>query len=410
MDLLPYVPVIAFLLAMEGFFSGAEMAIIACDKLRIRGLAAEGGRGARLVEKMLQKPEWLLGTTLVGTNLAEVSNAVLVTLLLISRDPVRGEFLAVLIMSPLILFWGEILPKTFFRQKADFLAPRVVFVLWFAGKVFWPVLWLITVVPRALPWTSGRSSEEQDAVRREDLRILLNLPQNGSDILTEQRKMVDRLIDLSDKKVQEIMIPLIDVVAVPEKADIAEAVRLIGESGHSRLPVFRDRIVQIIGVLRHFDLLLAEERSGAIGPHVCPALYVPETKKVYPLLLQMKKSGNSIAIAVDEYGGATGIITVEDILEEIVGEIEDEHDSKKSLYQRIGPASYLLDARIETDQMNERLGVEIPEGDYETLGGLLMSRMGRIPREGEVLRMGKLTLTVTQATQRAIVQVRLDIL
>jgi len=411
MEILPYLPVILFLLAMEAFFSGSEMAVVNCDKLKIRSESSEGVRGARLVVSMLEKPERLLGTTLVGTHLAMVTNTILVAFLLIDRFPHKGEFYTVLIMSPLILFWGEILPKALSKQRADFLAPRVVYVLWAASRVFAPILWFITAIPRVLP--RGASNMAENAVgilEREDLKLLLRLPQNGSDIMKEERKMVDRLIELSGKKVDEVMIPLVDVAAVSETATLDEAVGLMVEKGHSRLPVFRERIVNIVGLLHHFDLLLAKDRLGGITPLARPALYVPETKQVYELLLDMKKRGYSMAIAVDEYGGATGVITVEDILEEIVGEIEDEYDPKRSLYTKIGPTTYLFDSRIETDHLNERFQLDLPEGSYETLGGLLMSHIGRIPEAGEILRLRNLVFTVEKATPRSIEKVRLDIL
>ncbi len=411
MEILPFVLVISFLLLMEGFFSGSETAIVNCDKLKIQSRAAEGRRGARLVQKMLEEPEWLLGTTLVGTSLAAVTCTVLLALQLMGTyDAQRGEFYAILIMSPLALFWGQILPKTFFRQKADALAPRVIYILWLASKVFSPILWFITTVPRFYPWWRKRDTETAMGVlRRDDLKLLLNMPQPGSDIEVEERKMVDRLIDLPDKKVNEVMIPLVEVSAVPETASWEQAVQLLVARGHSRLPVFRERIVHMVGILHHFDLLLAPDRSGGITSLVRPAFFVPETKRVYGLLLQMKKSGNNMAIAVDEYGGATGIITLEDILEEIVGEIEDEYDRQKLLYRKIGPSSYLIDARTEIDQLNEKLSLQIPEGDYETLGGFLMTRMGRIPKDGEVVRLQNLAMTVEKATPRSVQTVRLDI-
>ena len=410
MELLPYLPVILFLLAMEAFFSGSEMAIVSCDKLKIRTDSSGGARGAKLVESMLEKPEWLLGTTLVGTNLAVVSNTILVTFLAIDRFQHRGELIAVLLLSPLVLFWGEILPKTLFRQKADFLAPRVIYPLWAASRVFTPALWFFTAIPRLLPRGSSRLAEAGgNILHRDDLKLLLRLPSDGSDMLKEERKMVDRLIELSGKKVDDVMIPLVDVVAVPEESTLEEAVRMMVEKGHSRLPVFREQVVNIVGLLHHFDLLLKKDLSGGIRASARPVFYVPETKQVYELLLDMKRHGHSMAIAVDEYGGSTGIITVEDILEEIVGEIEDEYDPKRSLYTKIGPSAYLLDSRIEIDHMNERFQLDLPEGSYETLGGLLMSHIGRIPEEGEVLRLKNLVFTVETATPRSVRKVRLDI-
>jgi CBS domain containing-hemolysin-like protein len=339
-----------------------------------------------------------------------VSNTILVTFLMIELFQHKGEFYAVIFMSPVLPFFGEILPKSFFQTKADFLAPRVIYVLWLASRIFYPIVWVITAIPRALPLASSEAAEMGIGIlEREDLKLLLRLPQNGSDMLKEEKRMVDRLIELSGKKVGEVMIPLVDVAAIPERASFDEAVKLMVQGGHSRLPVFRERIVNIVGVMHHFDLLLMKDHSHGIASLARPAFYVPETKRAYELLLDMKKSGHGIAIAVDEYGGATGIITVEDILEEIVGEIEDEYDPRRSLYQSIGPTTYLLDSRIEIDYLNERFQIDLPKGDYETLGGFLMSHMGQVPEEGQVFRLRNLVFTVEKATPRSIQKVRMDI-
>jgi CBS domain containing-hemolysin-like protein len=402
---------VILLLALESIFSGSEMAIIGCDKLKIRAEAARGGRGAALLEHMLKKPEWLLGTCLVGTNLAVVTNTIFVTFLLAGLFPEKGEFYTVLVMSPLVLFWGEILPKTYFQQKADLLAPKVIYFLWIASRVFSPLLWFITVFPGLLSRLVRKDLQDKQGVllQRVDLKLLLRMPQIGSDMLAEEIRMVDRLIELSNKTVEEVMIPLVDVSAVPETTTWEQAVRVIVEKGYSRIPVFRERIVHIVGILHHFDLLLAEEQAPGTLPPVRPAFYVPETKQVYELLLQMKRSGSNMAIAVDEYGGAVGIITVEDILEEIVGEIEDEYDPARSLYKKIGPSSYLFNARAEMEFLNEKFLFGLPEGDYETLGGFLTSRVGRILEEKETFRFGNLLFTIEKATPRAIRQVRIDV-
>lgn len=399
---------VPLLLLVEGFFSGSEISVIACDKLKLRAQAARGVRGAALLEEMLKKPEWLLGTTLVGTNLAVVTNTILVTFLLVELFPVRGEWVALAAVSPLILFWGELLPKAFFQQKADFLAPKVIYLLWIASWLFYPFLWVITALPGVLSRASGHA-KPAPLVERMDLQVLLDMPQTGTDMREEEIRMVDRLIELSGKTVEEVMIPLVDVTAIPEHTSREDAVRIIVEKGYSRLPVFRERIVHIVGILHHFDLLLSEDRTGTVAALARPAFYVPETKQVYELLLQMKKSGNNMAIAVDEYGGAVGIITVEDILEEIVGEIEDEYDPARLLYQKIGPSSFLVSARAEIEFLNEKFPFRLPEGDYETLGGFLTQRMGKIPREGETLRFGSLLFTVEKASARAIQQVRIDV-
>jgi len=410
MELIPYLLLVLFLVLAEGFFSGSETALVACDKEKLKRAAADGLRGARLLEGMLARPERLVATIMVGANLAVVLNTVLVTYLVMETWGDGMVFWAVLVLIPVVLFWAEVLPRAVFERKADELAPRVVYGLWFASRVLSPLLWLMTALHRALAAEPTPGAENgAGSLRRDDLRLLLQAPQLGSDILAEERRMVDRLMDLSGKTVEDVMVPLVDVAAVPETATREQAIRLMMEMGHSRLTVFRDRVVHIVGTLHHFDLLLAPEDTDGIGPLVRPAYFVPETKPVFQLFLFMKKSGNNMAIAVDEYGGATGCITLEDILEEIVGEIEDEYDRGRPLVRKIGPSSYRVEARSEIEHLNERLSLGIPRGDYETLGGFLMSRMGRIPKEGDVFRLPNLVITVENATPRAVQTLRVDL-
>ncbi|MEW6442885.1 MAG: hemolysin family protein [bacterium] len=407
-----YLGWVLLLLVLEGFFSGSEAAVLASDRIQMRAEAARGGRGASRVEKMLKRPERIVGTTLMGSRLTMAANTILVSFLIATRVPSDlAAFLAVVALLPFILFCGEVLPRTLLQRRADFFAPRVAPFLWIASWFFWPLLWLFTRLPGSLSRLARKSLHLPPGLllKPVDLKLLLRTPAAGTDMLADEIRMVDRLIDLSGKTVEEVMIPLVEVTAMAETASWEQAAQVIVEKGYSRLPVFRERIVHIVGVLNQFDLLLSKDRAAGIARLVRPAFYVPETKQVYELLLQMQRTGSNMAIAVDEYGGAVGIITIEDILEEIVGEIEDEYDPTRSFFLKLGPASYLLDGRIEIQFLNEKLPLRLPEGDYETLGGFLTTRMGRIPKEKETLRLGGLLFTIEKATYRAIRQVRLDV-
>jgi CBS domain containing-hemolysin-like protein len=204
------------------------------------------------------------------------------------------------------------------------------------------------------------------------------------------------------------MIPLIEVSAVEDKYTIEETIAIISKKGYSRLPVYHERIDNIIGVINSFDLLnTANEQS--IKPFVRTVLYVPEFKPVDELLVEMQKKGNHLAIVVDEYGGTMGIITIEDILEEIVGEIKDEYDVDRRLYLKTGWNKYLINARMEIDQIHELLHLSLPDGDFETLGGFLLEKFGHIPKPGEIAKHQNLTFTIVSADERSIGEVRIKV-
>ena len=221
--------------------------------------------------------------------------------------------------------------------------------------------------------------------------------------------MIDRLFDFAHTTVKEAMIPLVEVEAVEDSAAVKEVVSLIRAKGYSRIPVYKERIDNIIGVINSFDLLDTALSEGPLTTFMRPVPYVPEVKPVDDLLIEMQKQRNHISIVVDEYGGAVGIITIEDILEEIVGEIQDEYDRDERLYHTIGENKYMVSSRMEVDQMCELLSLTLPEGDYETLGGFLLERFGHIPKPGEVLHFDNMTFTVLSSDERSIGRVKIEI-
>jgi len=227
-----------------------------------------------------------------------------------------------------------------------------------------------------------------------------------SDIKTSERKMIDRLLSFKDLTAYDVMVPLIKVIAINEQATIQEARTLIARWKHRRLPVYRERIDQISGILNSFDIL-GEELAAPIKSYIRPAVYVPSNMKVTTLLEQFQKSGNNMAIVVDEYGGAEGIVTIEDILEEIVGEIGDEYDLIQPHYRVQRDASIVVSGQTDIREINERFNLDIPEGEYETISGFLMQQMQKIPQVGECYRVKDSILTVTRATPSAVLEIKI---
>jgi CBS domain containing-hemolysin-like protein len=221
--------------------------------------------------------------------------------------------------------------------------------------------------------------------------------------------MIERLLDFSRTVVREAMIPLIDIATLEDTASIRDAIALIGTKGYSRIPVYHERIDNITGIINSFDLLASLPLDQSLRSLIRRAPYVPETKPIDGLLIEMQKKRNHIAIVVDEYGGTVGIITIEDILEEIVGEIQDEYDNDQQLYRRIGRNKYIIHSRMGKDQMQELLSLTLPEGDFETMGGFLLDQFGHIPQPGEVLKYNQVTFTVLSSDERSIGEVGIAI-
>jgi CBS domain containing-hemolysin-like protein len=228
-----------------------------------------------------------------------------------------------------------------------------------------------------------------------------------ADVTVSEAEMIDKIFDLGETAVREVMVPLVDVAALAETATRVDAVRLIQERGFSRIPVFTDRVFNIVGVVTAMDLLRRGGEATDVRALMRPATYVPETKRIDDLLREMQKNRVQLAVVVDEYGGAVGIVTVEDIVEEVVGEIRDEHDRTPDTVERLADGSYQVAGRARLEELNDALDLDLPKGDFETLAGLVLATLHRIPLVGEVFRVRGYTVTVLEADKRRVLAVRI---
>ena len=396
--------VIALCLAAEAFFSGSEIAVVSADRATLRHAAANGSKGAALALKMLEKPEWILSTTLIGTNVAVVANTTIATALIYQQLGEGFGWLAIVVVAPLIWVFGEIVPKSAFQQRADAITPKAIFLLNFFSYLFWPILWGFAHLSRRLSLGNGGPNP---FTLREEIRTLIEMSPAAGDILPEEKSMIRRVFDFSETTAGEIMVPLIDVVGIEKGSTCADAAHIAAEAKHKRLPVFDERIDQIVGTLNALDVLL-EDAEKPIVTYVRPVVYVPPSKSIGELLVEFSQ-GDIFAVVVDEFGGSEGIVTLEDVLEEIVGELEDEFDERSAsqpMIREVGHNHYIMSARVEIDTLDDTLQLTLPDGDYETLGGFLNSITGEIPVVGEVITYRKITFTVLQATPQAIQEVR----
>jgi CBS domain containing-hemolysin-like protein len=396
-------------LILQGFFSGSELALVSADRIRIRQRAAAGDRAARLLESFYAAPQPLLATTLLGTSLAVVTSTVAVTLALLARG--QPEWLPVAILSPTLLTFGEVIPKTLFQQNADRIAPRVVGPLWLLSRVLAPLWYVVGRMTLAITSWLG-VPEPRALVTREELELLLKSPPGGAaregEITEGERRMIRNIFEFGETTADDVMVPLSEVFALPETATLEVAAREALDKRHSRIPIYRERVDQVVGILHAFELLRAGAREGTVGELVRPPIFVPEGQPAVDLLVRLQRERQGMAVVVDEYGGAVGVVTIEDILEEIVGEIEDEHDRAEPLPIRSdGLGVWRVRARTPIEQVNATLKLQLPEGeDYESIGGLMLAELKRIPRTGERVKVGGVTLEVVTANERAIEEIR----
>ena len=408
MDILLTLILILVFLLMEAFFSGSEIGVVSADQMKLRHEAAKGSRGAKLALEMLKKPEWLLSTTLVGTNIAVVSNTTIVTALMIELFGVQHSWFAIVLVAPLIWIFGEIVPKSIFQQRANTITPRAIFLLRLASYVFYPILIVFTLTTRLLTWRFGQNIQNPFTLR-EEILTMLQMPAAEGDIQPDEKDMIQRIFSFSETTAYEVMIPLIDVAAIEQGTTCGEAIALAHAEAHIRLPVYVERVDKVVGVLNALELLGADAHHP-IKPFIREVRFVPPSKNISELLLDLRKDGDTVAVVVDEFGGAAGLVTMEDIMEEVVEEMEDEYDSGEKPVQwirKISKRDYMVSARIEVDSLEEELGIQFPKGKYATLAGFLLEKSGEIPAPGTVIKRRGITFTIERSTPQAIQEVRM---
>ena len=404
-----YVWIILLSLALTALFSASEMAFIAANRVRLRHLAEEGSQTAARYLEAFRRPERVLATCMMGVTIAHITASSVSTWALL---PVLGSWSAVAVtaaLTPIMLVFGEVMPKAVAREWATPLIRSLFRVIELSSWVLAPLTWgANAVVGKALALFGRTPSSTRQFVSREELKLLLQMEPEEADVTVSEAEMIDKIFDLGQKTVREIMVPLVDVTALPATAHPEDAVRLISERGFSRIPLFTDRVFNLIGFVTAMDLLRRGAQVSDLRSIMRPATYAPETKRIDDLLREMQKGRIQLAVVVDEYGGAVGIVTIEDILEQIVGEIEDEHDRTPATVERLPDGSYRVAGRVSIDELNGSLDWELPKGDFETVAGLVLSTVNRIPAVGEVFQVNRYTFTVLEADERRILRVRID--
>ncbi|MEW8317917.1 MAG: hemolysin family protein [Candidatus Thiodiazotropha sp.] len=408
---------ILFFLLLKGFFSGSEIAMVNSDKLKLRHQAKLGNRGANQVLRLFKTPDVILGTTLVGTNIATVTISTLGALVCIDLFGKTGDLISVIILTPILLIFGEVVPKSVFQQEADSLVGRLIYILRFFSYVFYPVIFIFSRVARLATRVVGGGIVPQNMfITREELRVLLDVSESTSDPQTIDRKRIRRIIRFADTTVGEAMIPLPDVVGFNEVRNMKEAVRLVMKHGYNRLPVYRGNITNVKGILTldTWDLMLPDIEEQPIADYISPVLYLSPRQTIDRALPMLQARKDHMAVVVDEFGSAVGILTMEDVFEEVVGEIDvgydfDEYHPKRRIYiEHESENRHLVSGRMPISEINDILHVDFPVEEALTVGGLIVSRLRHIPSDGDFIEEAGHRMTVIESDERSVVKVRIE--
>jgi putative hemolysin len=390
------------------FFSAAEMAFIAANRLRLRYLAEEGNGTAQSYLEAFRQPERVLSTAMIGVTMCHIVAASAVTWLLLPLLGGMAPIVVTILLTPVMLVVGEIMPKAVAREWATSLILRLYRPLTWAAVLLVPFVSFANVVVGAiLRMFGGRQADMRAFVSREELKALLQLEPGEADVTTIEAQLIDKIFDLGDTTVREVMVPLVEVAMLADTATPRDAVAFIMDRGFSRVPIFRQRETNIVGVVGAKDILSRGAAVRALDELKRPPYYVPETKRIDDLLREMQRNRTHMAVVVDEYGGSTGVVTLEDILEQIVGDIHDEHERAAAPAERLPDGSYRVAARANIDELNEALDWNLPKRDYETVAGLVLATLHRIPRAGEEFQIAGYSITVLESDARRVISAKI---
>lgn len=404
--------IVLALLALSAFFSSAETALTTVNKLRVRTLAEAGNKDALILTRVIENPGKMLSTVLVGNNIVNLSASSMMTALTIELFGSKVVGIATGILTLLILVFGEIIPKTVSSLYAETTALKYARVIYGLMILLTPVIYLVNQLALGFLLLLGMDpNKKKDAITEDELRTIVEVSHEEGVIETEEKKMINNVFDFGDTVAKDVMVPRIDMVMVDVNSTYQELLDVFREERFTRIPVYEDSTDNVIGIINMKDLLLADKSlQFSIRDFLREPLYTYEYKKTAELMMEMRRTFGNMVIVLDEYGATAGLITLEDMLEEIVGEIRDEYDEdEEDEIREITPDEYLVQGATKLGDLNDRLGLSLESEDYDSIGGLVIGLLEHLPEEGEAVDHGNLRLLVEHVEKNRIEKVRLVI-
>ena len=406
------------LLVLSAIFSSAETAFLSTNKIRLRNLQEDGDKKADLVLDLLENQNRLISTLLVGNNIVNISSSALATKMATDYFGDAGVGIATGIMTLLVLVFGEVVPKNLAAAHAEGWAMFIAPFMKVMSVILTPVVVLLTKLSDTVVRFSKKNKEEDQTITEDEFKILVNVGQEEGVFDESETEMINSIMEFDETYVKAIMVPRIDIVAVDVEDSINEALRLIIDGGHSRIPAYEDSIDNIVGILYAKDIfehLDADFNELKVKALIRDAYYIPETKKVSDLLNELRLKKVHMAIILDEYGGTNGLVTIEDLIEEIIGDIQDEYDVEEDLIVMHSDNQLVADARAPIGDVEEAFDVELDEdiledSEADTIGGLAFEHLGGIPEVDDEVTVGRFLIRIVNVSGRRITKVEVTLL
>lgn len=390
----------------------SETALMSLSKIRIRHMVEEGVKGSKLVEKLIEDPNRLLGAILIGNNIVNIGASAIATSLAVKifNGSESAVAVATAIMTVLVLIFGEITPKSIAKQKSEQVALKVSKPVQFCVAVFKPFVVMFTAISSVfIRLFGGDPKATEPFITEEELKTMVGVSEEEGVLEDVEKEMIFNVFDFADLQVKDVMVQRVDVTAIDVNDGYEDILKVIKEDQFSRIPVYDDTIDDIVGVLNVKDLIIADKRDCKfkVTDYMREPLYTFEFKKITELFNEMKKSRNHMAVVLDEYGGTVGIVTIEDVVEEIVGDIEDEYDKEREMIEVIKEDEYIVEGSARLDDISDLIGVNMESEEFDSVGGLVIGELGRIPEAQEEVTIGKIRFVVEEVEKNRIMKVRI---
>jgi len=408
-----YIVLFFVCLILSAFFSSSETAFIALQRIRVEHLVETKVRGAKRVASMIDRPEKLLSTILLGNNLVNTAAAALGTALVFSLwQEEGGVLIATIGVTVILLIFCEATPKTIAARHAEKLALTFARPIQVISWIFTPFVIALSWIASGLGKLVGGTPVPRSLVSDEEIRTMISVGHKEGTVEKSEAEMLHKVFDFGDRPVYEVMVPRPEVVSIEQGSRIADFLALYAQSPISRFPVYQENMDNVAGILSVKDVLMALAKGtvnneSVIDELIRPAYFTPETKRISELFIEMRDKNYRMGVVIDEYGGTAGIVSLSRLVEEIVGPVGDELAAAEKDYEIINEYTFQVDGGMRIEEVNQEMDVELPEGDYETVAGFMLSRLGHIPRTGEQLRYKGLKLVITKMRGKKIEEILL---
>lgn len=398
------------LIVLSSFFSMSETALMSINKIKLKHMVDKKVPKSKLVESLIEDPNKLLGAILIGNNIVNIAASSLATVIATKIFKNSGIAISTGIMTILVLIFGEITPKSIAKQKSEQVSLMVAKPIKFTVIIFRPFVYIFTNISHVFIKLFGADPDATEPfITEEELKTMVDVSEESGVLENIEKEMIFNIFDFADLQIKDVMVQRVDISAIDSEATYDEVMDEIKSKQFSRIPVYSETIDNIIGIINVKDFVMVENirEDFSIDKYMREAYYTFEFKKIIEVFKEMKKTRNHIAIVLDEYGGTVGLVTIEDLLEEIVGEIEDEYDTENNSIKFIKDNEYIVDGSTRIHDIAELLNVNIDLEEFDSVGGLMIGKLGRIPEEKEKTEINNITFIAEEVEKNRIKKIRL---